>query len=450
MYCGRKDELDLLEECCGKDENIIVSLYGFKGDGVTSLVDEFMKGKQDFLYLNAATVSCRDDLMSFFDTLSEKLNARIDSWTDAFRATVRHFNGKRFVLAIDGYDDLAASYEGIFDDIVSMYRNSECNALIILCGDNIPLMSDIERSYGFYSKEKLRIESICLKELDFHEALPLLDGIPNEDKLRYLTLFGCNPCFLKAIDKAKSFEDNVKSMFFSPSGICMNRPQTLMKHMQGNTDMYEKVLASIARGNLHPRDIMKDLHLSKDEMKELIRPLEDHLLVSANELILSSSITYLTITDPVLRFWYTIIYGKTESIRTDGDALFNESKEQIQEYLDRECEDVIVSYALDVYLTDHDKDFFDGIYRTTIPTRDRQELLECAWVPYIQHDMFVCISHAKEPLSNDMTRMIVRNFDCMAESNPVQFYIYSPSGYAPDMEKRNYIHLLTVDDMFNC
>ena len=213
MFYGRKQELNILEKEYLKP-NSLCSIYGTRRIGKTSLINEFIKNKKSIMF-QAKEVSNKDNLKSFSYKILNSFNRNDEyvysSWEKAFDAAISFFGNEKGVIVIDEYPYLVKSYNGIISIIQDIFDNKikNSNIMLILSGSNLSFMEHElnDKQSPLYKRITLKMK---INKLSFADATLFLSNYNDEDKMKFLCMFGEYPYYLSKIDTNLSFEDNIK------------------------------------------------------------------------------------------------------------------------------------------------------------------------------------------------------------------------------------------------
>ena len=191
MFYGRKKELEKLEKEYLKN-NSFCSIYGTRRIGKTSLINEFIANKKHIMF-QAKEVSNNDNLKYFSFKILDAFN-RNDEYV---------YKG---VIVIDEYPYLVKSYEGISSIIQDVYDNKlkNSNIMLILSGSNLSFMEHElnDKQSPLYKRLTLKMK---INKMPFEEAILFLSNYSNEDKIKFLCMFGQYPFYLSKINENLSF-----------------------------------------------------------------------------------------------------------------------------------------------------------------------------------------------------------------------------------------------------
>ena len=127
MFIGRHEELAELNNLYSTDKFQCVIIYGRRRVGKTTLISEFVKGKQALFF--AATennsYSMREE---FCNRMYQSLNApsigTLDSWRSVFQFIAKETRDRRLVLVIDEFPYLAKAdkeIKSVLQNVIDHY-----------------------------------------------------------------------------------------------------------------------------------------------------------------------------------------------------------------------------------------------------------------------------------------------------------------------------------------
>ena len=162
----------------------------------------------------AKEVSNNDNLKSFSYKIRESFNVDSEyiysSWEKAFDAAISYFNNEKGVIVIDEYPYLIKSYNGISSIIQEFYDSKIKNSkiMLILSGSNLSFMEQEinDKQSPLYKRITLKMK---INKLPFNEAILFLNGYSNEDKIKFLSVFGEYLYYLSMINAKLSFKENL-------------------------------------------------------------------------------------------------------------------------------------------------------------------------------------------------------------------------------------------------
>ncbi len=458
MFYGREKELAKLEKEYIK-KNSFCTIYGTRRIGKTSLINEFIKDKKHILF-QAKEVSDYDNLKSFSHKIQDSFH-RMDeyvysSWEKAFDAALSFFQGEKGVIVIDEYPYLVKSYEGISSILQDIYDNKlkNSNIMLILSGSNLSFMEKElnDKQSPLYKRVTLKMK---INKMPFEEAALFLDGYSNEDKMKFLCMFGTYPFYLSKIDRNLSFEENVKELLFNENSILLDSPKLILSNASREQSFYNSILLALSGKKKGLSELSRLMKEDVTKINKYMKTLLDAEIVIKNEMYNSSRNVYYSIEDPVLRFYYQFLLKNIEKIEAGyGEVLFERLKNEIHSFIAYAFEDISISYMEGL----SSKGMLGGIY---YPIRnliiEKSELNRSIEIDGIARDgdsllVIECKFANEKRTVSDYKRMIentsIKMFSSMKR---IEYYIISKNGFEESLlsMKDEHLHLISLDDMFD-
>ena len=457
MFYGRKNELKKLENEYLKP-NSLCSIYGLKRIGKTSLINEFIKDKKCIMF-QAKEVSNKDNLKSFSYKILESFNRddeySYSTWEKAFDAAISFFKNEKGVIVIDEYPYLVRSYNGITSIIQDVFDNKikNSNIMLILSGSNLSFMERElnDKQSPLYKRTTLKMK---INKLPFDEAILFLQNYSNEDKMKFLCMFGEYPYYLSKIDNNLSFEDNVKHLLFNENSILLDVPKLVLSNSSREQGFYNSILLALAGKKKGLTEISALMNEDITKVNKYIKPLIDAEIIIKKEMFNSQRQTYYYIVDPILRFYYKYLLKNIDKIEAGyGLMLYERLKDDINQFISYSFEDVSISYM--EYLGRKGK--LNGIY---YPIQnliiEKSELGRSIEIDGIAKDGdSIIVIECK--YTND--KRTIKDFEKMKENTSIkmfasikkiEYYILSKSGFDESLLniKDDNLHLISLDDMW--
>ncbi len=457
MFYGRAEELKKLEKEYEKP-NSFCSIYGSRRIGKTSLINEFIKNKKSVMF-QAKEVSNADNLKSFSHKILSSFGRDDEyvysSWEKAFEAVISFFGEEKGVIVIDEYPYLVKSYEGISSIIQDIYDNKikNSNIMLILSGSNLSFMENElnDKKSPLYKRATLKMK---LRKLPFEEAALFLDGCSNDEKIKFLCMFGEYPFYLSKIDHHLSFENNVKELLFNQNSVLLDVPKLVLSNSTREEAFYNSILLSLAGKKKGLTEISVSMNEDVTKINKYMKTLLNAEIVTRKEMFNSSRQVYYVIADPVLRFYYQYLFNNIETIEEGyGELLFERMKGDIDSFLAHSFEDIAISYMEDLGR----KGKLGGIY---YPIQnliiEKSELNRSIEIDGVGRDgdsylVIECKFTNKKRTMRDFEKMLENtSIKMFSGAKRIDYYIISKSGFDDELSKCNQdnLHLISLDDMF--
>lgn len=185
-FLDREDEIELMKTFL-KSRALVLSIYGAKGIGTSSLTKHFiqMLDEWNVIWVSLSKYKTTREIKERLESFSKLLHSDIERilWTAS---------GSNSLIVFDGYFDVDEQIVEFFNSLVERREGAK---IIVTCRDSTP-------SYNrFYRKEHLEagtVMEITLKGLPEEEARILLgnDDIPDETLRRVFALSRGSPMIL--------------------------------------------------------------------------------------------------------------------------------------------------------------------------------------------------------------------------------------------------------------
>ena len=140
MFVGRKKELDALNSRYTSNRKEFGVLYGRRRIGKSSILNEFLKGKNGILF-QAKQDNSYGNLKSFSYEVDHLLNLPdtfvFASWQHAFKSIQEYAKNERFVLVIDEYPYIVSQDSSFSSVLQEFIDHASDNMMVILSGSYI-------------------------------------------------------------------------------------------------------------------------------------------------------------------------------------------------------------------------------------------------------------------------------------------------------------------------
>ncbi len=460
MFIGRQDELKELKSRYESDHFELGVIYGARRIGKTSIIKESIKDREA-LYFQALESSEIDNRTTFSRFVNKLLNIPYDviypTFSDAFDQLIKFADGKALVLVLDEIAYIANSDKGFLSELQYCidHKFKATRIKLLLSGSNISFMKEIlkDKRGPLFQRSTFKMH---ITRMPFSDAASFLVGISNEEKTKYLSVFGGYPFYLEMIDKSETFEENIKRLLFGKYGNLADAPDQILPSSVTDQGTYNAILKAIANRRRTNKDIASYLSKSENHVAAYLPKLVENETIEKREAFSrSQKLNYYEISDSLIRFWYKFIFEHKEEIALGlGEAVYEEAKEGIDDFIARGFEDVAIAYLTEQnakgrlpcyyepirnYKVDNSKlgrsIELDGLAKGLGKNNDHLLVLECKYRSKIFS--LEMLEHLKESAS-------------IFEGYSVRdYYLFSKSGFDERvLSEGDDVHSLTLDDMF--
>ena len=458
-FIGRKEELKELNNRFYSDRFEMGVIYGSRRIGKTSLLKKFIEDKPSF-YFQAKESNELDNRTSFSYEINKLIGIPYTfiypTYSDGFDALLKYANKKSFVIVIDEIAFIASSDKGFLSELQFNidHKFKDNKIKLILSGSTISFMKNIlkDKRGPLFQRSTFQMN---IKKMLYSDALVFLDGLIDEDKIRYLSIFGEHPFYLEMIDKSKSFDENIYNLLFSRFGNLIDAIDKVLPSASKDQNTYNTILKAISHRKKTNKEIAE--YIGKDPNYTSVylqRLVENEVIEKKESFNRNKKMNYYEISDNLIRFWYRFIFDNKDEISLDmGKIIYKECLEDIRSFISYAFEDVAISYLTEKnikgelgynyemirgYNVDNSKlgrsIELDGLAKGIGEAKNRILVVECKY--QTKKLSLSVLNHLKESLS-------------VFSADYFDIYLFSKSGFEDDILKLNdsLIHLISIEDM---
>ncbi|QFU82317.1 ATP-binding protein [Natronorubrum aibiense] len=460
-FVNRISELERLQTLYKSDFAELAIVYGRRQIGKSELVRQSVRDRDDAVYYQAVQGTPTTQLARFVDT-AEKTYPSIATVKEEWELLLKHLVEKDAIIIIDEFPYLIDSDESLPSIIQHLWDTGvgDSQATLVLTGSAIGMMHTYVLDggaplYGRVSQTPNgRIELTQLPFETLQEFVPTYD--PEERVFTY-GVFGGTPRYLKPIDPTATLGENITRLLCDPDGPLHTEPETVLQMELTEVDTYFSVLESIASGNRSRNEIAQGAGIESTNTSYYFDRLETLRIIEKHHPALSdptrSKRTRYQIRDPVFRFYFRYLYGRSGQYELYGENAYEDLIEpELPDFVSPTFESLCHNALPDLYTE----------YRLTrMPTQWWYKGHEIDIVAPTD-DGVLLVGEAKftnSPLGyNVFTRLedTVDTIDWRPETGTdptYEYALFSRSGFKPSVkeaaENRDDLRLFTLSDVVN-
>ena len=352
MFVGRSEELNKLNALYQSARFECVVIYGRRRVGKTSLIHEFIKGK-DAIFFTGMETDSGENLEHLSRSIikppfGEGASPVFSSYREALDAVYEQSVNRRLILVIGEYPYLAGSYRGISSllqaQIDNKYKNSKL--FLILCGSSMSFMENqvLGHKSPLYGR---RTAQMHIRPFGFFQTRSFYTGFSSEDLAGIYAITGGVPLYLALMDDSQSLAENIKRNFLEPSSYLFEEPGNLLKQEVRDPAGYNAILRAIATGSSKNAEIASKVSIESSACSAYLKNLIELGIVKKETPITEKSTrkTIYSLSDNMFRFWYRFIPNQMALIQNGlPERAYEAIEKEFSAFMGRVFEDICNEY----------------------------------------------------------------------------------------------------------
>ena len=327
-FLGRDSEMASLEREYKRNSGFVV-IYGRRRVGKTTLIKEFIKGK-NALYFLANEEGDRQNLNKLTEKLAEYTKqpyiagSRLENWLSAFRALAAYDPQNKKILVIDEFQYLVngnPAYPSIFQEAWDEILK-DSNIMVILCGSLISMMTSqvLSHSSPLYGRRTAQIRLQPLLFSDYYKAFP--DKTFSELVELYAVTGGV-PKYIEFFDNSETIWANISNVILDKSGFLYEEPIFLLEKEIREPVNYFSIMKAISLGNHKLSKIAGVLEQKTTSITPYLATLTELFLVEKRTPVTEqfpdkSRKGLYYISDQFIDFWFKFVYPYRGELELDN------------------------------------------------------------------------------------------------------------------------------------
>lgn len=338
-FVGRENELERLNELSKLKKPPFLVVIGRRRVGKTRLVQEFIKGIEDSLYLFVEEKRSEILLREWSKYAGE--GVIFTSW----EPLLRYFFSKHSVIVIDEFQNFARVDPSFFTTLQKIIDEERHDTMLILVGSYIGMMKRIFED----SKSPLFGRAAEIWNLP---PLPMTDILQNikgnfSDRISIYSMFGGYPKYYTILDQYDIHELNdiwARLVIPKYSPLNMEPYNILLQEFGGEHRAYFSILEAVARGKKTYTEISDYTGLSTTTLGRYMNDLLNFEIVGRKFPVTEtgrSKKSRYQIRDEFIRFWFRYIFPNMNLREAERyDEILNIIKNDFPSFASLKFEDV--------------------------------------------------------------------------------------------------------------
>ena len=318
-FIDREQEMETLVEEYNREGSSLVIMYGRRRVGKTTLISEFIKGKNALFFLASQESEVqnrnlfKEKAAEFID--SDLLrNATVSDWDTIFKAIIETKFETKPIIVIDEFQYIGKS-NSAFPSIMQRIWDGllkDKSVMLILCGSLITMMKEqtLEYSSPLYGR---RTAQIKLKQIPFSYYEKFFPNKESKELIEMYAVTGGVPKYIESLREEKDIYSAIKKYVLNPSSYLYDEPHFLLQQEVTEIGSYFSLIKTIAAGNSKLSAIATALELPQTRLTKYLKTLIDLDILEREVPITEenpdkSKKGLYRIKDNFIKFWFAFIY----------------------------------------------------------------------------------------------------------------------------------------------
>lgn len=460
-FVNRERELERLKELYENDSAALAVMYGRRRMGKTTLALESIRDRNDAVYYQA-TRGTAEQQRSAFTSDAAEVYSGITRIRDEWEPLFEYLAEQDAVVILDEFPYLVEQTEALPSILQRVWDHTatETAATFVLTGSAIGMMYEyaLEGTAPLYGRvAKNPNGKIEVGPLPFDAAMEFFPQYPPAEQVMTYGVFGGTPEYLRAVNDDESLEENVTRTLLHRDGGLHEEPENVLQRELDEVDRYFAILKSMAEGNRVQNEIAQGAGVTDSSVGYYLDRLNELRVINRDYPVTvdpsRSRKGRYTISDPLFRFWFRFVYGRTARYEVYGeDAYADLIEPELPDFVSRAFEQlcqraVLYEYGEEYRFVEEPGNWWDGSGHeidVVAPTNSRTLLLGEAKFQQseIRYDVF---SRLREEAQ------LVDWTPDDGEEPEYEFALFSRSGFDQSVEeaatKLDNLRLFTVDEV---
>lgn len=334
-FIDREQELATLQAEYERKGSSLVVLYGRRRVGKTTLITEFIKGKQALFFL-ASEESEAVNRIAFQSKVADFIgsdllrHATVSDWDTVFRAMMDHSFETKPVIVMDEFQYIGKSNPA-FPSVLQRIWEEQLKGreiMLILCGSLISMMESQTLAYGspLYGR---RTAQIRLKQIPFRYYHAFFPKKTPRELVEMYSVTGGVPKYIELFSEQNDIYKAIRDCVLNRSGYLYDEPHFLLQQEVSEVGSYFSIIRTIAAGNHKLSAIASALELKATGLTKYLKTLIDLDILEREVPVTEenperSKKGLYKIKDNYIRFWFAFIYPNMSFLESGNEEIVME------------------------------------------------------------------------------------------------------------------------------
>ena len=332
QFVNREQELDRLLTLYESDRAELAIVYGRRQIGKTALLLESLKAHEKAVYYQAVQETPAVQLSRFVETAESEFPDIADiqrEWEPLLRYLIR----QDAIVAIDEFPYLIETEPSLPSIIQHLWDHevASSRATLVLTGSAIGMVHEhvLDGGAPLYGRiSQVPNGRIELRQLPFWSLQEFVPAYSNEELVFVAGIFGGTPRYLAPLDDTCSLGENITSLLLDADGSLHDEPETVLQMELSEVNRFFALLESMASGNRTRTEISQGAGVDSRDTSYYFDRLETLRIVERTHPVTAdptrTRTTRYRISDPLFRFYFRFLYGRTGQYKLYGENAYED------------------------------------------------------------------------------------------------------------------------------
>lgn len=448
MFIGRQKEKQQIQNILDQNSKNAILIYGKRRVGKSYLVTNILQSYScKTIYYECINASLEENLTHFENRIKAVFNNRylhFESFEDAFQFL--DSTNEKIIIVLDEYSYLKTSREkkyvdSVFQRIIDQMKG---NLHLIILGSYVSMMRELlEEENPLFGRFSLVIH---LTAFNYFDASLFYHSKSIYEKPAFYAVFGGSPFVNFEIDQNKDLRSNIIGLILNPNSAIRSYLEHILLSELSKIGPANMILSALSNGKKRYSEIAAKVRsetpgaLDK-QLKNLI--LMD--IISKNNPINKTDDrkkTFYSISDNLVRFYYSYIFSNRDIIRTIGETAFYDLMIQptLETFISYRFEEIAREYFQIMVQDGKINNVYNiGTYWYDNPSERKNGEFDCV-LKHRDSYSFYEVKYHKEPISRELCAKEESEIRHLAGSmNIEKIGFISISGYSFSSDKYDLI-----------
>ncbi|WP_297523532.1 ATP-binding protein [Thermococcus sp.] len=310
MFVNRKRELEFLERKWKEGGVQLVIIYGRRRVGKTTLLKEFLRGREGVYFLATAD-SMGENVKELAEKFAE-LTGRgyfkeVKDFGRLFRYLGEEVKNERVAVVLDEFQYLMGLEPGILSVLQRAWDEvlKDTKLFLLLCGSSVGMMErTLEYKSPLYGR---RTGSWKVEPFDIKATAEMLPDRSMEELVKTYAIFGGVPFYLDLI-KDLSVEEAIREKVLRKGEVLYEEPEFLLREELREPRVYKLILKGLALGHETLGELVNFTGLDRGNISKYLDVLERLDLIAYELPYGRRKRGRYYIRDNFFNFWFRFVY----------------------------------------------------------------------------------------------------------------------------------------------